>query len=314
MSGGALLIHSRFLVDRLGSLDIAAPTFTPDDIEDGIPPEIAGQVEVLATGGHVPAALIDALPHLRLVACFSTGYEGIDVGRLRARGITLTTAGGVNAHDVADHAIGLLLALRHRIPGADGHVREGRWRDTPPPRRSLRGRSAGVVGLGRIGSAIARGLAAHELTVRWHGPREKPEAEFPRAESLLALAEQSDILVIASRAVPDNAGQIDEAVLAALGPQGVLVNVSRGFLIDEAALLAALRSGAIAGAALDVFVQEPVDAAVWRDLPNVVLTPHLAGFTAEAGVDMVDQLQGNIRRYFQGDPLLTPVPETEIAG
>ena len=314
MSGGALLIHSRFLVDRLGALDIAAPIFTPDDIAAGISPEIAAQVEVLATGGHVPDALIDALPCLRLIACFSTGYEGIDLGRLRARGIALTTAAGVNAHDVADHALGLLLALWHGIPAADRHVREGHWRETPTPRRSLRGRSAGVVGLGRTGLAIARRLAAHELKVGWYGPREKPGAEFPRAESLLALAGQSDILVVASRAVPDNAGQIDEAVLTALGPQGVLVNVSRGFLIDEAALLVALRTGTIAGAALDVFVQEPVDATVWRDLPNVVLTPHLAGFTAEAGMDMIDQLRENIRRYLHGEPLLTPVSETEIAG
>jgi len=314
VSGGALLIDSRFLVTRLGPLDIPARVFTPDEIAGGISPEIAAQVEVLATGGHVPGALIDALPQLRLVACFSTGYEGIDLARLRAREITLTTAAGVNAHDVADHALGLLLALWHRIPLADRHVRDGRWRETLVPRPSLRGRSAGIVGLGRIGSAIARRLAAHDLKVGWYGPREKPGAEFPRAQSLLALAEQSDILVVASRAVPDNAGQIDSAVLAALGPQGVLVNVSRGFLVDEAALLAALKSGAIAGAALDVFAEEPVDAAMWRDLPNVVLTPHLAGFTVEAGADMICQLRENIVRYFHGKPLLTPTSDAESAG
>jgi lactate dehydrogenase-like 2-hydroxyacid dehydrogenase len=314
VSGGAILIHSRFLVDRLGSLDVAARIFTPDDMVAGIPPEVAAQVEVLATGGHVPNALIDALPCLRLVACFSTGYEGIDLAHLRARDITLTTAAGVNAHDVADHAIALLLALWHYIPAADRHVREGRWRDTLTPRRSLRGRSAGVVGFGRIGSAIARRLAAHDLKVRWYGPREKPGVDFPRVESLLALATQSDILVVASRAVPDNAGQIDSAVLAALGPEGVLINVSRGFLVDEAALLAALGSGTIAGAALDVFAHEPVDPAAWQNLPNVVLTPHLAGFTAEAGADMIGQLRENIRRHFRGERLLTPTMYGEGAG
>ncbi|MBT2188284.1 NAD(P)-dependent oxidoreductase [Sphingobium nicotianae] len=306
MSGGAILIHSRFLVDRLGPIDLPAPVFTPDDVADGIPPGIAAQVEVLVTGGAVPNALIDALPCLRLVACFSTGYEGIDLAHLHARGITLTTAAGVNAHDVADHALALLLALWHRIPTADRDVRDGRWRESLPPRHSLRGRSAGVVGLGRIGLAIARRLAAHELQVGWYGPREKAGVEFARAPSLLALAERSDILIVASRAVPENMGQIDADVLAALGPQGVLVNVSRGFLVDEPALLAALRSGGIAGAAVDVFAQEPVDAAIWRALPNVVLTPHLGGFTVEAGTDMIGQLRENVRRHFRGEPLLTP--------
>jgi phosphoglycerate dehydrogenase-like enzyme len=165
------------------------------------------------------------------------------------------------------------------------------------------------VGFGRIGHAIATRLAAHEMEVSWWGPRDKPDAIFPRAESLIALAEQSDALFIASRATPESAGQIDAAVLHALGPDAILVNVSRGFLIDEEALLAALLAGAIGGAALDVFVKEPPKATRWRDLPNVVLSPHLAGFTHEAGEDLVGQLRGNIERYFLGGPLLTPVDD-----
>ncbi|MBO9580390.1 MAG: 2-hydroxyacid dehydrogenase [Sphingobium sp.] len=307
MNQPGILIQSRFLVDRLGPLDVPAQVFTPDDIAHGVQPEVARSVEVLVSGGEVPNALIDALPRLRLVACFSTGYAGIDIALLRARGIALTTAAGVNAHDVADHAVALLLALWNGIPVADHLVREGGWRESLIPRRSLRGRSAGVVGLGRTGLAIARRLAAHELDVSWYGPREKPGIGFDRAPSVVALAAQSDILIISSLAVPENAGQIDAAVLDALGPQGVLVNVSRGFLVDEVALLAALRSGGIAGAALDVFGQEPLDPAVWRDLPNVVLSPHLAGYTKEAGTDMLTQLRENIRRYFHSEPLLSPV-------
>lgn len=311
MRDAAILVQSRFLVDRIGPLDGIAQIFTPDDIAQGIPAEVASRVEVLVTGGELSNALVDALPRLRLVACFSTGYAGVDLAHLRARDIALTTAAGVNAHDVADHAVALLLALWHGMPAADRHVRDGGWRDGLAPRRSLRGRSAGVVGLGRIGHAIARRLAAHELHVRWWGPREKPGTGFERAESLIDLAAQSDILIVSSLAVPENAGQIDAAVLAALGPQGVLVNVSRGFLVDETALLTALRSGGIAGAALDVFAQEPVDPEPWAGLPNVVLSPHLAGYTVEAGTDMIDQLRENVRRHFMGQALLSPV--TEVA-
>lgn len=309
MNQPAILIQSRFLMDRLGPLDVAARIFTPDDIATGVQTEVARSVEVLVSGGEVSNALIDALPRLRLIACFSTGYAGIDIALLRARGIALTTAAGVNAHDVADHALALLLALWNGIPGADHLVREGHWRESLVPRRSLRGRSAGVVGLGRIGLAIARRLAAHDLAVSWYGPREKPGIDFIRAPSLLALAAQSDILIVSSLAVPENAGQIDATILGALGPQGVLVNVSRGFLVDEAALLVSLRSGGIAGAALDVFGQEPVDPALWKDIPNVVLTPHIAGYTREAGADLIGQVRENIRRYFRSEPLLSPVED-----
>jgi phosphoglycerate dehydrogenase-like enzyme len=213
----------------------------------------------------------------------------------------------VNAHDVADHAIALFLALWHGIVPNDALVRGGGWREGVIARRSLRGRRAGVVGLGRIGHAIATRLAAHKMHVAWWGPRDKADAGFPRAESLHALAERSDALFVASRAVPDNAGQIDAAILQALGPDGVLVNVSRGFLIDEAALVTALADRRIGGAALDVFEHEPTDPARWRDLPNVVLSPHLAGYTHEAGEDLFGQLRANIERHFRGEPLLTPV-------
>jgi phosphoglycerate dehydrogenase-like enzyme len=174
-------------------------------------------------------------------------------------------------------------------------------------RRSLRGRRAGVIGLGRIGQAIASRLAAHEMDVAWWGPRANPEARFPRADSLAALAEWSDALFVASRATPDNAGQVDAAILRALGPTGVLVNISRGFLVDEEALVAALASRELGGAGIDVFAEEPTDADRWRDLPNVVLSPHVAGYTQEGGEALFGQLQANIERYFGGEPLLTPV-------
>lgn len=311
LSGPAILIHSRFLAARLEDWRPGDyPFCTPDDIAGGVTPHLAQSIEVLVSGGEpLDNALVDSLPRLRLVACFSTGYAGIDLAHLRERGIALTSAGGVNAHDVADHAVALLLAWWHGIVPSDRLVREGGWRDGTPARRSLRGKKAGVVGLGRIGRAIADRLAAHDIEVGYWGPREKPDSRYPRATSLVDLAEQSDILVVASRAVPENAKQIDAEVLRALGQGGVLINVSRGFLVDEQALIAALRDGTIAGAALDVFEDEPTDPALWHGLGNVVLTPHLAGYTLEAGQAMFGQLRENIRRYLSGEALLSPVED-----
>ena len=304
-----VLVASPMLATRRADWDLGYDLVSLSTDGSSISPEVAAGVEVIVSGDTVSNALIDSLPRLKLISCFSTGYTGIDLAHLRSRGVTLTTAGGVNAHDVADHAIALLLSSWHGIPAADRQVRSGGWRDTLPPRPSLRGRRAGVVGLGRIGGAIAKRLQAHELSVRWWGPRDKPGTDFARAESLRALAQWSDILIVASRADRENVGQIDAAVLRDLGPEGLLVNVSRGFLVDEPALVEALMSGGLGGAALDVFASEPTDAALWADVPNVVLTPHLAGFTREAGTDMIGQLRENIRRYFAGEPLLTPVED-----
>jgi hydroxypyruvate reductase len=313
MSRRALLIYSSFLLDRLTGLDIDADVIGPEMVRDGLSPALAQRIEAVACGGDLPNDLVDALPRLKLVACFSTGYAGIDLAHLRSRGIALSTGAGVNAHDVADHAIALFLACWHGIPAGDARIRadrwRGGWREGMVARRSLRGRRAGVIGLGRIGHAIAVRLAAHEMDVAWWGPRANSEARFPRADSLAALAEWSDALFVASRATPDNARQVDAGILRALGPRGVLVNISRGFLVDEEALVAALASGELAGAGIDVFVEEPTDAARWRDLPNVVLSPHVAGYTQEAGEALFDQLRANIERYFRGAALLTPVED-----
>lgn len=281
MTTRAVLVASPFLLDRRAAWDDGYALYSPADVAD---PAIAARIEVIVTGGDaLDVALVDALPNLGLVACFSTGYAGIDHGHLARRGIKLTTAAGVNAHDVADHAVALFLALWHQIPRNNRLVRAGLWRDGQPPRSSLRGKRAGIVGLGRIGRAIADRAEAFGMDVRWWGPRDKPDAPYVRAEQLIELASWSDALFIASLAVPENAGQIDGAVIGALGPADVLVNVSRGFLIDEPALIDALRHGTTGGAALDVFENEPTDPSLWADLDNVVLAPHLAGYARSRG-------------------------------
>ncbi|MFI4949968.1 MAG: NAD(P)-dependent oxidoreductase [Caulobacterales bacterium] len=251
---------------------------------------------------------LSTLPNLGLIACVSVGYDGVDVAWCRARGIEVTHAEGLNAEDVADHAIGLMLSAWRNIPGLDRTVREGRWRqeDRIGSQPSLGGRTLGIVGLGHIGEAVARRAEALRLKVRWWAPRAK-DAPWPRAESLVELARTSDILVVACRADATNRGLISAEVIEAVGPAGVIVNVARGQVIDEGALRDALKAGRLWRAALDVFVQEPTPSELWADIPNAVLTPHIAGSSNEAVPLMVAQAIDNVQRLLAGKPLASPV-------
>ncbi len=253
---------------------------------------------------------LKTLPALGLIACVSVGYDGIDVAWCRANGIEVTHARGLNAEDVADHAIGLMLSAWRNIPALDRIVREGRWKQEERigSQPSLGGRTLGVVGLGHIGAAVARRAQALRLNVQWWVPRPNAEASWPRAESLLALAQASDILVVCARAEASNRGMVSAEVIEAVGPQGMIVNVGRGQLIDEDALIAALKGGKLWRAALDVFQQEPTPAERWADVPNAVLTTHSAGSSNEAVPLMVAQAIDNVQRFLKGDELASPVP------
>ena len=252
---------------------------------------------------------LSGLPALGLIACVSVGYDGIDVAWCRARGIEVTHARGLNAEDVADHAIGLLLSAWRNIPALDRIVREGRWQQEERigSQPSLGGRTLGVVGLGHIGAAVARRAEALRLEVQWWGPRPNDEAPWPRAPSLLALAEASDILVVCARAEAANRGMISAEVIAAVGRKGMIVNVGRGSLIDEDALIAALKDGRLWRAGLDVFVAEPTPAERWAQVPNAVLTTHTAGSSNEAVPLMVAQAIDNVQRFLAGEALASPV-------
>jgi lactate dehydrogenase-like 2-hydroxyacid dehydrogenase len=251
---------------------------------------------------------LSTLPGLGLIACVSVGYDGIDVGWCRERGIEVTHARGLNAEDVADHAMGLMLAAWRNIPALDRTVHEGRWvqEERIGLQPSLGGRTLGVVGLGHIGAAVARRAEAFRLSVQWWSPRAK-DAPWPRAESLLALAQASDILVVCARAEAANRGMISAEVIEAVGPKGMIVNVGRGSLIDEPALREALKAGRLWRAALDVFAQEPTPAEAWADVPNAVLTPHVAGSSNEAVPLMVAQAIDNVQRFLAGQPVASPV-------
>ena len=268
------------------------------------------EVEALVAAGEfrLDPAWLETMPRLKLIACFTVGYDGVDVGWARSRGIAVAHAQDANGEDVADLAIGLIIAHRRGIVEGDHMVRSGGWQ---PERkritRSLGGARIGIVGLGGIGMAVARRADVMRMQVAWWGPRSKPDAPWPRATSLIDLARESDILVVAPRAFAGNVGMIDAQVMGALGPNGLLVNVSRGQVVDEDALIAALRSGALGGAALDVFREEPTDPARWADVPRTILAPHGGGATDAAVGQMTQMLLANLSAHFAGEPLPMPV-------
>ena len=304
----ALLIMQRHLAPLTAFLESA---YTVYRFWEGPPAEAEGQIRALVVAGEfaLDKALIERLPNLQLIACFTSGYDRIDLDWCRARGLPVTHAPGVNHEDVADHAIGLILAARRQLVAGDRSLRAGGWTaDSKLITPSLKGQRVGVVGLGLIGEALARRAEAMRMSVAWWAPRDKP-ASWPRADSLLGLARDSDILVVACRADDDNIGLISREVIAALGPAGLLVNVARGQLVDEAALIDALRDGRLGQAALDVFTEEPTDTSRWADVPNTVLTPHTAGATTEAVQGMLGLLMANLAALFANEPLKTPVAD-----
>jgi lactate dehydrogenase-like 2-hydroxyacid dehydrogenase len=248
------------------------------------------------------------LPELGLIACFNAGYDGIDVDWAAREGIAVTHAQQANHEDTADFAIGQILNVYRQICVGDRRVRNGDWQ---PGRwqvtRSVAGLKLGIVGLGSIRQAVARRADVLRMVTSWWGPHDKPDMPWPKATSLIDLAHDSDVLVVTASANPRNHGLISERVLHALGPEGVLVNVGRGSLVDEDALIEALRCGALGAAALDVFQGEPTFPAHWADVPNTFLSPHNAGVTDLALSRMAAMVAANLDAFFSGRPLPTPV-------
>ena len=257
-------------------------------------------------------AALAHLPALGVVCCIGSGYEGVDLDAARERGIGVTHSPGANASAVADLAVGLLLSSIRRLPQADAYVRSGEWGASGgrrmPHLQGLTGRKVGIYGLGSIGEKIARRLEAFETEVAYHNRRRRPDVHYAHHTTLLDLAHWADVLMVAVRAGPENRHAVDAKVLAALGPRGHVVNISRGSVIDEAALIRALADGGIAGAGLDVYEREPEVPAELRGLPNVALTPHLGGGTVEAQTAMHDCVLANLDAFLAGRPLPTPVP------
>ncbi|NWG53635.1 MAG: 2-hydroxyacid dehydrogenase [Hydrogenophilaceae bacterium] len=255
----------------------------------------------------MPDDLLAALTGLKLIAVFGAGYDGYDPAALKARGVALTNCPNINNEDVADVAMGLLISVARDIAKGDALVRAGDWRKGLVWPRSLKGRKLGIVGMGAIGAAIAARAAPFGLDIRWFGPRAKGDVPYPYEPDLAALAAWADILAVACRADASTEKLIDARIIDALGPEGILVNVSRGSVVDEDALIAALKARTLYGAGLDVFAEEPTPAARWAGVPNVTLTPHLAGGTRDSIIASGRLVAENLRRHFAGEPLATPV-------
>lgn len=267
-------------------------------------------IRVLTCLGHevLGAELLERVPDLELVGCFTTGYDGIDVQACRDRGVAVTHAPGATAHAVAEYALALTLASLRNVVHGSQVLLGGEWRaGRVMIGRSLQGARLGIVGLGDIGRALAQMAEALGMRVCWWGPRPKPEAPWARATSLLDLARGSDVLAVCAKADDSNHHLISAGVLESMSTTSILVNVARGQLVDESALIRLLRAGRIGGAALDVFETEPTPAERWRDIPNVIVTPHIGGGTRQSVDTMIAMLLENLDRFFSGMPLSTPI-------
>lgn len=280
-----------------------------DAFLDRVGPGIRGVV----AGGPVDAALIARLPALEIVSNFGVGYDGVDTAACAAAGVVVTNTPDVLTDEVADLALGLLLATVRELPQADRYVRAGRWLERPYPlTATLRGRRLGILGLGRIGRAIAGRAAAFGLAIAYHGRSRQPDMPYAYHETPADLARAVDILMVVA---PGGAGTrhiINAEVLEALGPDGVLINVARGSLVDEPALIAALEAGTIRAAGLDVFADEPrvPERLIARD--NVVLLPHVGSASVHTRNAMAQLVVDNLVSWFDGRGPLTPVPETPM--
>jgi hydroxypyruvate reductase len=311
-----VLIAANFPPRLLGRLadhyTLIGPMQRPEPT--ALPPE-ARDVRVLITLGglRTDAALMDALPSLGLIACYGTGFEGVDRAAARARGIVVSHAGDTNSTAVAEFAMGLVIATVRGMIRGDRYVRRGQWRGDIIERTAitpeLAGQRLGIYGLGSIGTKIARRAEAFEMQIGYHNRKPRTGATYAYHPTLLHLAEWADILVVAVRADASNTHAINGEVLAALGSKGHLINISRGIAVDEVALCDALEAGTIAGAALDVFEHEPDIPERLTRLDNVVLTPHMAAISANAQRGQRDIMFANLEAFFAGRPVLTPVPE-----
>ncbi|MEM8949031.1 MAG: 2-hydroxyacid dehydrogenase [Pseudomonadota bacterium] len=270
---------------------------------------IAGDIRAVVTGGHLgaPADVMQRLPNLEMVAINGVGFDKVDLDMAKERSIRVSNTPDVLTADVADLAIGLTLALTRKITEGDRHVRSGAWLDgNIGLGRKFSGLRYGIFGLGRIGKAIARRLAGFDVEIAYCDIA-KSEADFPYFGSVTELAAEVDVLIIAAAASGSTEKIIDKTVLDALGKDGLLVNVARGSIVDEPALIQAITSGSIGGAALDVFADEPRVPAALIDSDRVVLTPHIASGTVDTRLAMGNLMLANLEAFAAGKDLITPV-------
>lgn len=271
----------------------------------------APRIRAIAGGGEsqVTRELMAQLPALEMISVFGVGYDRYDVPAAHERGIPVTNTPDVLTDDVADMGITLMLALARGVPQADKYVRAGQWLKGPMPlARKVTGARLGIVGLGRIGAAIGRRAEGFGMSIAYTSRNPKADSTYRYYPSPAALAAEVDFLMVITPGGASTRGLINAEVLEALGAKGYLINVARGTVVDQEALIAALQKGVIAGAALDVFENEPNVPDALCAMENVVLTPHIASGTWQTRRAMADLAFGNLQAHFSGKPLLTPVP------
>jgi lactate dehydrogenase-like 2-hydroxyacid dehydrogenase len=295
-------LRAEFIVhDRLHETDPAALA------------TLAPRIRAIAGSGEskVPEALLAACPQAEIVAIMGVGYDGVDVAAAKARGVKVTHTPDVLNDEVADTTLGLMLCAARQLPAADAYVRAGLWESKGPfpLQRKMSGARLGLVGMGRIGKAIAHRGLAFGMSVAYTARTAKTDLPYRYFADAKSLAAESDFLVVITPGGAATRKLIDAAVLAALGKKGILVNVARGSVVDEAALIDALQRGVIGGAALDVFENEPKVPEALRAMPQVILAPHIGSATHETRKAMADLAMNNLRAHFGGRPLPTLVPE-----
>ncbi|MDJ0683793.1 MAG: 2-hydroxyacid dehydrogenase [Alphaproteobacteria bacterium] len=272
---------------------------------------ISDRVRGIATTGHAGASesLIQALPNLEIISCYGVGVDAVDLPAAARAGVIVTNTPDVLTDDVANLAVGFVLAVSRDLVQGDAHARSGAWeRDgNMHLTRSIRGKKAGIVGLGRIGMDIAKKLEIFELEIHWHGPRAKPGAPYPYHPDLTEMAAAVDYLLVACPGGAATRHIVNGAVLAALGPEGSLINISRGSCVDEAALVAAVETGTIGWAGLDVFEDEPRIPEALKQSDRVTLQPHAGSATVETRAAMGALVVENLALHFAGKPVRTPV-------
>ncbi len=268
-------------------------------------------VAILSSYAGMPVTrrILEALPNVSMIGHFGMGIDTIDLAAAKERHISITNTPGILAPDTADIALSLMLSVSRRIVEADMYVRVGKWPSGAfPLATSMTGKRVGIVGMGRIGQAIGRRCAGFDMTISYHGPREKPDLAYQYYADLRQMAENSDFLVLACPGGPETRHIINSKVLKALGPKGYVINVARGSVINTDDLLVALSNRDIAGAGLDVYETEPNIPEALISMDNVVLLPHIGSATTETRAAMGQLVIANIVAHFEGQPLLTPVP------
>jgi lactate dehydrogenase-like 2-hydroxyacid dehydrogenase len=284
--------------------------------------EAGSRIRALATNGEAGAnaELIDALPALEIIVSYGVGVDAIDLAHAARRGIRVTNTPDVLTGDVADMGIGLMLSIARQIPANDRIVRDGQWEKSAmssarssaiPLATRMFGKRLGVLGLGRVGCALAKRAAAFDMSIAYHDHVQFDDVDYTYCDSAVALARESDFLVICAAAVKESQGSVSRDVLDALGPDGILVNIARGSIVDEPALLDYLGERRIRGAALDVFWNEPSIDPRFLSLDNVVLQPHRSSATVETRGAMAQLVRENLLAFFSGAPLVTEflIPE-----